>query len=137
MTGNCTINGKDAKSTWGISLSDGGLSALMTPPPNKAYVSNKSRLENGSRTITSNARIDERQINIPFHILARNKADFYAKYADFCKELQKGLLEIETVYQPGVKYKLVYQSCNQFGEYQQNMAKFTLRCTEPNPDNRG
>lgn len=136
MTGNCTINGKDAKAVWGLSLSDGGLSALMTPAPNKAYVSNKSRLEHGSRTITDNARVDERSITIPFHIIARTREEFYRRYESFCQELEKGTLDIQTVYQPNVVYHLVYNSCSQFGEYCQKMAKFSLKVTEPNPKNR-
>lgn len=136
MTGNCMINGKDAKLEWGLSLSDGGLSALMTPPPNKAYVSNKSRLEHGARTISDNAKMDERSITIPFHIIAKSKAEFYAKYESFCEELAKGTLDIEIVYQPNKVYHLLYNSCSQFGEYSQEMAKFSLKVTEPNPSNR-
>ena len=32
------INGKDAYTTWGISMDDTALSALMTPAPNKEFI---------------------------------------------------------------------------------------------------
>lgn len=38
------INGKDAYTTWGISMDDTALSALMTPAPNKEFIENKSRM---------------------------------------------------------------------------------------------
>lgn len=41
------INGKDAYTTWGISMDDTALSALMTPAPNKEFIENKSRMEHG------------------------------------------------------------------------------------------
>ena len=51
MIGELFINGKDAYTTWGISMDDTSLSALMTPAPNKDLVENKSRLEHGKRVM--------------------------------------------------------------------------------------
>ena len=56
MIGELFINGKDAYTTWGISMDDTSLSALMTPAPNKDLVENKSRLEHGKRVITDNPK---------------------------------------------------------------------------------
>ena len=39
------INGKDAYTTWGISMDSTSLSFLMTPSANKAYLENESRLD--------------------------------------------------------------------------------------------
>lgn len=141
MTGELKINGQDAYTTWGISLQDGGLSALMTPAPCKAYVSNKSRLEHGARYVSENnnvslARLDERQITLPFNMTAKTKTQFLQRYASFCEVLKAGKLDIWTKYQPTVVYHTLYTSCTQYGQYQQEMGKFSLKLTEPNPSNR-
>lgn len=43
------INGKDAYTTWGISMDNNALSELMTPSSNKTFIENESRwnMENG------------------------------------------------------------------------------------------
>ena len=38
------INGENADEKWGISLGESSLSELMTPPANKAFIENESRL---------------------------------------------------------------------------------------------
>ena len=43
------INGKDAYTTWGISMDNNALSELMTPSSNKTFIENESRLEHGKR----------------------------------------------------------------------------------------
>ena len=109
------INGKDAYTTWGISMDDTALSALMTPAPNKEFIENKSRMEHGKRVIT---------------------ADPFARYDSFCNELDKGILEIKTKYQPNIVYRTIYISCNQFSQFMQGIGKFVLKLNEPNPNNR-
>ncbi len=143
------INGHDAYAEWGVSLTDGGLSALMTPAGNKEYISSKSRLEHGKRVITDNARVDEREVLLPVHITAPTREAFFQRYAAFCAVLEAGSLEIYTRYQatvtgsganevvsPTVVYRLKYLSCQQFREYGQRVAKFILRVSEPNPNDR-
>lgn len=134
--GELFINGVDAYEEYGISMQSGGLSALMTPPPNKDLIENKSRLEHGKRAVNVNPRIDERELTLPIHITARSKESFIDKYNKFCKVLANGRLDITTVYQPNVVYKTIYQSCSQFSEYRLGLAKFNLRLNEPNPANR-
>ena len=36
------LNGKDAYTTWGISMDDTSLSELMTPTSNKVFIENES-----------------------------------------------------------------------------------------------
>lgn len=136
MTGDLTINGNDAYTTWGMSFEDGALSALMTPAPNKELIQNKSRLTHGKSVITTNVKVDEREISLPFHIVASSKADFFSKYNSFCSVLAGGVLDVSSKYQSGVVYHLIYLSCTQFGEYQRDMAKFVLKVCEPDPTNR-
>lgn len=130
------INGKDAYVTWGISMDETSLSALMTPAPNKALIENKSRLEHGKRVIASNPKKDERDLILQINITAPDKDTFFARYDSFCNELDSGVLDIKTKYQPATVYRTVYQSCQQFSQFMQGIGKFILKLNEPNPKNR-
>lgn len=136
MKGFCTINGKDAFESWGIALHDTALSALMTPPPQKEFIENKSRLENGKRVLTSNPKVDEREVSLRFNLFANTELEFFSKYESFCKELAKGQIRIHTRYQPSVYYNMIYLSCTQFTQYNRKGADFVLKLSEPNPANR-
>lgn len=136
MTGELFINNKDAYTTWGISMDDTSLSALMTPPPLKEFVEDSSRLEHGKRVDTSNPKIDERNITLQLNLTARDKDEFFSRYLSFCEELAKGTLNIRTKYQPTVTYHTIYLSCSQFSQFMQGIGKFTLRLNEYNPSER-
>ena len=112
------------------------LSALMTPPPMKEFIENKSRLEHGKRIITSNPKIDERNITLTFNLTAKNEEQFFSRYNSFCEELAIGVLNIKSKYQPDVVYKTIYLSCNQFTQFMRGIAKFSLKLIEPNPKDR-
>ena len=136
MIGELFINGKDAYIEWGISMDDTSLSALMTPPPNKELIENKSRLEHGKHVITDNVKVDERNLTLQINLTAPTKDLFFKKYSSFCNELKSGKLEIKTKYQPTILYRTIYISCNQFSQFMQGIGKFTLKLNEPNPENR-
>lgn len=129
-------NWQDAYIKWGISFDQTALSTLMTPPPNKAYIENKSRLENGKRIILHEPKVDERSITISFNLTAKDSAQFFERYNSFCEELAKGELHIKTAYQEGVVYKMVYESCTQFSQLMREIARFSLKLVEPNPSDR-
>lgn len=137
--GQLYINGVDAFATWGISLNQDGLSALMTPAPNKGYISNDSRLEHGVRCVDApdTVKVDQRQVNITFNLIASTEEQFFARYAAFCTEvLEAGAINIRTSFQPTVLYRCKYESCTQFTQFMRGIAHFALRLTEPNPKNR-
>lgn len=134
--GQLKINGYDAFERWGVSLSSGALSSLITPASAKAYVTNKSRLEHGSRVITNNAKMDERQVSLQMHLSAPNATTFFSRYESFCEELAAGNLVIWSSYYPDKYFHMVYQSCTQFAEYNREMAKFVLKLVEPDPSFR-
>lgn len=132
------INGKDAYLNWGVSLLEGGYTALMAPLPLKARIENKSRLEHGKRVITpkpENIRYDERDITLQFSLRAKDAAQFDISYAKFLEELYKGEVVLRTARQPDVYYHLQYDSCQQFAGYVTGrcLGKFTIRFNEPNP----
>lgn len=134
--GELFINGVDAFLEYGMSLESSGLSALMTPPPNKELIENKSRQEHGKRVLGNNSKIDERDVSLPFHLTAINRDEFAEKYSKLCQLLANGRLDINTKYEPNKVYRMNYISCTQFAEYRMGLAKFTLKLNEPNPINR-
>lgn len=127
----------DAYDEWGISMSSTALSTLMTPAPNKELIENKSRLQHGKSVITKYPRKDERDITVAFNLSAPNETEFFRRYESFCAQLDSGILNIKTKYQPTKVYRTLYGSCTQLTEYQREMALFSLRITEPDPTNRG
>ena len=101
--GQLYINGKDAYLTWGIFLDETALSTLMTPAPNKEFISNKYRSKDGKSVIKHNPRLDEREITLPFNMTAKDSDTFMTNYARFCEEvLAKGELVIRTRFQCGI-----------------------------------
>lgn len=136
LKGQLKINQKDAYLTWGISMDDTSLSALMTPPPVKAYIDNNDRTEHGKSVIIDDIRVDSRDITLQLNLTARSEEEFFSRYSSFCDELAKGVLDIETAYQRGVVYHCIYLSCSQFSQFMRGIGKFTLKITEFNPKNR-
>lgn len=136
MIGELYINNKDAYITWGITMDETSLSALMTPAPNKELIENKSRLEHGKRVIVANPKVDERDITLQINLTATTKEQFFARYLSFCDELSFGVLDIRTKYQPNVVYRTTYRSCSQFSQFMQGIGKYVLKLNESNPQNR-
>lgn len=136
MKGELYINGSDAYITWGISMDNTALSDLMTPPSNKTFIENESRLEHGKCVIAADPKLDSRNLTLQINLTASDEEQFFERYNSFCEVLAAGKLEIETKYQPGVVYKTIYQSCSQFSQFMRGIGKFTLKLSEPNPNDR-
>lgn len=136
MVGELYINSKDAYSNWGISMTTSSLSALMAPPPNKEFIENKSRLEHGKRVITTNPKVDERNLSLELQLTAKTESEFFSRLSKFFQELETGVLNIRTKYQPTITYKTIYLSCGNFTQFMRGIAKFTLKLCEPNPKDR-
>lgn len=139
MKGECYINGKDSHEEWGLIFGESSLTALMTPAPVKTYIQNKSALIHGKQVLTDGGnvpKVDERDVQLEFGIKARNLTEFLTKYSSFVSELEKGVLDISTKYQPGVVYHLLYVSCQQFKQFNGRLGKFILKLNEPNPKHR-
>lgn len=136
LKGQLRINGKDAYSEWGISMDDTSLSALMTPPAVKSYITNDDRMKHGRTFLESPVYVDSRDLTLQLNLTARDESQFFKRYASFCEILAKGRLDIETSFQQGVIYHCVYQSCSQFSQFMRGIGKFVLKITETNPNNR-
>lgn len=130
------INGKEAYDEWGIYMAQGSLAELLTPAPNKAYIQSECADENGKRVLADIARTADREVRLTLYLCAGNLAEFLDRYASFCKELEGGKIDIETHYIPNKVFRCVYLSCSQFEQWDGQLAKYTLRLSEPNPQNR-
>lgn len=129
----------DAYTVWGVSFSEVALSMLMTPAPAKAPVENKSRMQNGKTVLRNEtySKKDERDVSLEMHITAKKKEDFWRQYDAFCEQvLDRQFIDIKSGYRPNKVFHMTYSSCTQFSEWQQMVAKFTLRLNEPDPSNR-
>lgn len=139
MVGELFINNMDAQEEWGIIFGAESFSALLTPPPVKAYIENKSALSHGKQVLSGEdtpPKLDERDIQLIFYLKAKNLTQFLTRYAAFCQVLQEGKLDFRTKYQPKVTYHCIYLSCAQFSQFNGRLAKFVLKVNEPNPNNR-
>lgn len=137
----------DVFDTYGISFTDASLSRLMTPAPNKEVIENKSRLQQGKRVVRdpSYVRKDERDVSLEMHMSAPNKATFWSRYSKFCRDfLDNGFFDIkhrditykENETTKNYVFRMTYSSCEEFSEFIQQIAKFTLTLNEPDPSNR-
>lgn len=137
MIGDLKINGKDAFERYGINIEDGALCSLITPPPMKEFVESTSRVRHGKSVVVKDPKYDSREITLPFHLIAKSQADFFKKYNLFCSEvLSQGKFELQTKFQTGVVYRLVYLSCTQLRQFKQELAVFSLKVEEPDPTDR-
>lgn len=132
------INNYDAFERYGIFLSEGSISALITPPSNKEFVTANSRLEHGTRYITDEYLVkqSERSLSLSFFIVAKNRQEMYSRLNRFCEDvLNKGVFTLRTKY-TNVTYNLIYKSCSQMQDFNGRSGKFSLQVIEPNPTNR-
>lgn len=136
LKGQLKINGKDAYETWGISMDDTSLSALMTPPSVKPYITNDDRISHGREYLSTPIYVESRDLTLQLNLTAKDEEQFFARYASFCDVLAKGILNIETSYQKGIVYHCVYLSCSQFSQFMRGIGKFVLKLIETNPNNR-
>lgn len=133
---NLIINGKNAKTEWGVLTTGNTLSALLAFPPMKENPSFTSRLEHGSRVDASDPKVAQRDLNLEIQMIADSESQFYSRRASFETELQKGAFDLSTSDKPSVVYHLIYNSCSQYTQFCRGMATLSLKCIEPNPTDR-
>lgn len=139
MSVKCRINGYDAYSKWGVIIPDTSVSGLLAFAPLKAYITNKSRLMDGDLTACGGGttpKVDSRDLTLVLYIKARNLTQFNQRLNAFETELRKGGFTLWVAERPNDYYRLLYQSCSQFTQFNGRLAKFTLRVQEPDPTDR-
>ena len=136
MTGELFINEKDAWTTWGLSMGKGFLENLLTPPPLKDFIENKSRLKAGKEVIYNSPVWDERNLNLTIRIEGNTQEEYLQRYAEFFNELQTGKLAVKV---PVLKstFNLTYSGASKLNlNIERTFSEFTLKFNEPDPSNR-
>lgn len=132
------INNKDAFREWGVRMGDGFLDEIDAFLPMKEYIENESPLEHGKRVLTTNAKINSRELTLAFTIEGSSEADYRAKKKAFEAELCKGGITIEVPALGSEVYKLIYKGVSI--SYGMNLArtfgKISTKFEEPNPMDR-
>lgn len=138
MTGDLTINNKDAWNTWGVRMGDGFLDAIDGFNEMKDYIENESRLEHGKRVITDNAKVDSREIALQFTIEGSSENDYRTKKKAFQTELEKGVVNIKVRALGNEVYKLIYlgKSISYGLSLDRCFGKVSSKFCEPNPADR-
>lgn len=132
------INGKNARTEWGVLITQNTIGQLLMPAKTKERIKNSSPLEHGARYDLTAPKTDVRDLNLEIQMIADNETQFYARHEAFVAELVKdGYLKVYTSNRPNVVYRLLYNSCTQYTEFNHGIATFSLKVTEPNPRNRG
>ncbi len=130
------INGTDAYDAWGVTLADGAVAALLTPPPLKEFPNNVSRIEHGTRYIIHQPRFAARDVTLEVNMTARTEGEFLSNYEAFCSAMAEGAFTLWTEWLPDMTFRFIYQSCSQLSQLNLGIAKFTLKLTEQDPTNR-
>lgn len=132
------INGKDAKTTWGVTMGSRFMSALRSEAPMKEYISNNSRLEHGVRYLVMNPKMDERKVTLEFRIKGLSVSDYEYKKDTFLGELMTGAVDINVPSRTSKTYHLLYRGNGiVYGENRKGtFGHISVEFTEPNPSNR-
>lgn len=127
------------KTAFGVSLSDGALSALLSPPAAKERISNESRLEDGKRIdIYTPTRFQSRELTLEMHLIADNFQQFLTRWRAFLAALTaspQGIIMTVVAYGQTLQYTLQFLSCTQFAQYNGQLGKFAVRFSEQLPTN--
>lgn len=132
------INGKNAYTTWGVRMGDKFLDNLGASAPMKEFIENKSRLEHGKRVITTNPKLDERELTLTFTIEGSSLSDYQDKKNAFYQELYKGEVNIQVPANGSEVYHLIYlgKSIAYAQSLDRTFGKISAKFNEPNPARR-
>lgn len=136
-TGTLEINGVDVGKEYGVILGDGSLNALLTPPSTKTLVTNESRISHGQEILDIPPKFAKRDVSLTFFIRASGYQEFTSRLESLIALLcSKTIALFETKFQPGVIYKLTYQSSSQLTQVRGELGKIVVKFVEPNPADR-
>lgn len=132
------INGRDAFLVWGVRMGDKFLDVFGASVPMKEFVENKSRLEHGKRVITTNPRLDSREIILAFTIEGNTPSDYADKKKRFYDELYKGGVTIQVPKNSDEVYHLIYlgKSVIYGQSLDRTFGKLSVKFEEINPAQR-
>lgn len=131
------INEIDIKAEYGVWMGEGFLNALLQPPDFKKFVSNKSRVEHGVRYVVANVYQDERDITLPFVLIANDYHQAIAQKNRFL-DLMRGTIKLYVPEVGDERYNLIVEGFSSFTRnYKGNVLSVKIKVREPNPSDRG
>lgn len=131
------INEIDIKAEYGVWMGEGFLNALLQPPDFKKFVSNKSRVEHGVRYVVANVYQDERDITLPFVLIAKDYHQAIAQKNRFL-DLMRGTIKLYVPEVGDERYNLIVEGFSSFTRnYKGNVLSVKIKVREPNPSDRG
>lgn len=132
------INNQDAFTVWGVKMGENFLDNIDAFLTMKDYVENQSRKEHGKHVITTDAKVDSREITLEFTITGSSESDYRAKKKAFAELLYKGDITIKIPALSNDVYKLVYlgKSIAYGLSLNRSFSHFSAKFLEPNPMDR-
>lgn len=131
-----TINGQDARTTYGVRMGKGFLSALRQLPDFKELVSNESRTENGTRYVVADRTYKERELTLPFVLLASSADDARNRESAFYDVLKTNVSICVSQDSDNV-YKLIAKAVSSYSlNIKRNLISIKVKFVEPNPTDR-
>lgn len=138
MKGDLIINGKDAYTTWGVSMGDSFIDNIEAPASLKDYITNESRAEHGKRVITDSSviKVASRDVVLQFHIFGSSTEAYIANKKAFQAVLYSGVVDIQIPSRGDEIYHLLYQGKQVSFPQSACDGKLSVKFEEPNPMNR-
>lgn len=133
------INSVNAKTTYGMELTDTALDIIYKAAPAKKHITNKSMAQDGASLLTSYHKIDERSLSLPVVIRATSESDYIAKYNSLFAELNENAsftFELKNGTETTIKMYLSYEDMTSYVHFNGKWAKLILKLNEYNPANR-
>ena len=91
----------------GVRPGKGFKEALYAPVEMKAYITNESRLEHGTRYYVTPKK-NSRNLTLEFQIIGSSTSDFKTKYEALLTELYKGTVKLEPTEISSDVFNLIY-----------------------------
>lgn len=137
MEGDLRINGKDARTEWGVNMGDGFIENILIPSGVKPFVENESRKEHGKRVLVKDPRVEARDVTLMFYICGETEEEYMRNYKHFLDELQTGRVHVEIPRLGKEVYKLIYGKASSFAQNRsRTSSKLAVKFEEPNPADR-
>ena len=112
-------------------------SNLFSPVPIKGVITNKSRLEHGTRSIVKDIKQNERGVTLNLVIIGDTRANHMNYLNELKRILYKGHFAIKIPEVSNDVFFLTYQSCQSYSFSRSGkVSKIAIKTMEYNPDQR-
>lgn len=137
MTGLLYINSKDAFTTWGVILEDGGINTLLGSETMKAYTENENRKIAGKEVLIKNPKVEARSFVLTFSFIRKTAL---ADFGSFFNELKAGRV-VDGKIKPilfnvpalNKTYEFIYEARTSVTQLSLEMIKVSVKFNEPQP----